>query len=441
MNMQQVPTFSTPRREQHSIALLPERWLLLARGAWITLAVFTVVIFFTSIPPYLAQLQTLCTQAACQYQQLTPEQAEVLKGMGLDLAAYAAFIIALLLISVVMCLGVSALIIWRRPNDRMAFIVALMLITLGPLILAVNVQPAPSFFWISNACLSMLAQDLLWLVFFLFPSGQFVPGWTRFPLVVFLLGQIPFTFLPLAPLLPQNPSSQLNWLVAVVEMAFAALVQCYRYWWISTPRERQQTKWVVFGFVVLVAITPFVTVQSLFFPEFAARSVPYLLAFNAFGPLLTMFIALSFGFAMLYSRLWDIDTLINRALVYGLLTVLLAGIYAGLVVGLQVLLRAVISQDNGIALVGSTLAIAALFQPLRQRIQVLIDRRFYRRRYDAEKTLQAFSASLRDEVDVNQLSEQLIAVVSEAMQPVSISLWLTSRRGLQGATGAGVQDW
>jgi len=108
----------------------------------------------------------------------------------------------------------------------------------------------------------------------------------------------------------------------------------------------------------------------------------------------------------------------------GTLTVALTGVYVGLVIGLQALLRGIISQDNNVAIVLSTLAIYILFQPLRARIQALIDRRFYRRKYDAAKTIAAFSATLRQEVDLEQLREQLMVVVQETMQPTHVSLWL-----------------
>ncbi len=130
------------------------------------------------------------------------------------------------------------------------------------------------------------------------------------------------------------------------------------------------------------------------------------------------------------SRLWDIDTLINRTLVYGLLTALLAAVYAGLIIGLESLAGVITRQGSQqpVVLVVSTLVIYALFQPLRSRIQSIIDRRFYRRKYDAAKVVAAFSATLRQEVDLDQLREQLLAVVQETMQPASLSLWLLPRK-------------
>jgi Zn-dependent protease with chaperone function len=180
--------------------------------------------------------------------------------------------------------------------------------------------------------------------------------------------------------------------VVVVELTTVAAAQLYRYRRVSGPRERQQTKWVVFGLAVPITVYMLLTVLGLFFPLLAQRSPLLLLASNEAGFTLPLFLPLSFGFAMLRSRLWDIDVLINRALVYGALTASLALIY--------------------------------VFQPLRRRIQRLIDRRFYRSKYDAAKTVAAFSATLRQEVDLEQLREHLLAVVQETMQPSQVSLWL-----------------
>ncbi len=139
-----------------------------------------------------------------------------------------------------------------------------------------------------------------------------------------------------------------------------------------------------------------------------------------------LFIPLSIGFAVLRSRLFDIDVVINRTLVYGSLTAILAGVYFGGVTATQAIFRALTSQEEQpqLAIVVSTLVIAALFNPLRRRIQGFIDRRFYRSKYDAAKTLEAFSAKLRDETDLDTLSDDLVGVVQETLQPAHVSLWL-----------------
>ena len=139
-----------------------------------------------------------------------------------------------------------------------------------------------------------------------------------------------------------------------------------------------------------------------------------------------LLIPLSVTIAILRSRLWDIDVIIRRTLVYSTLTVILALLYFGLVIGLESLLRPLAGQggQSQVIIVASTLVIAVLFQPLRHRIQGIIDRRFYRRKYNAAKIVEAFSATLRNEVDLSLLREHLITVVQDTMEPSHVSLWL-----------------
>jgi hypothetical protein len=184
----------------------------------------------------------------------------------------------------------------------------------------------------------------------------------------------------------------------------------------SRGDERQQLKW--FAYAVAVMIVVFV----LWFPlELLARLAPVgALAFTV--PLIGLPIAT--GIAILKYRLYDIDVIVNRTLVYGALTATLVALYFGGIVVLQRVFVALTGERSTLAVVGSTLLIAALFNPLRRRTQGFIDRRFYRRKYDAAKTLQDFSAKLRDETDLDALNAELVTVVRNTMQPAHVSLWL-----------------
>jgi len=274
-------------------------------------------------------------------------------------------------------------------------------------------------------CLDFLQSILVALFLYLFPSGRFVPRWMRWMLVPYVVQQIALIFLPLnSSLNSQNWPAWLNGLFDLALVETVIFSQIYRYRRVPTPTERQQIKWVVFGSVMALLGFLALTLLSLLLPLLFSQSGLFEVTNDTLYFIVLLPIPFSIGVAMLRSRLYDIDILINRTLVYGLLTVSLVLVYTGLVIGSQALLRGLISQTNDIAIVPSTLVIAALFQPLRHRIQAIIDRRFYRRKYDAAKTLEAFSATLRQEVDLDQLREQLLAVVQETMQPTHVSLWL-----------------
>jgi hypothetical protein len=175
--------------------------------------------------------------------------------------------------------------------------------------------------------------------------------------------------------------------------------------------ERQQLRWL------LVAAAPVgVAVAALAAPALAGSEVPL----DWLPGICLAVLPLAIGAAILRYRLYDLDRIVSRALAYGLLTVLLGGGYAGIVLGLGQFL----GRDSSLVVAGATLAVAALFQPARRRVQDLVDRRFNRRRYDATQTIAAFSDRLRQQVDLDSLSAELLAVVEETMQPTSVSLWL-----------------
>jgi hypothetical protein len=195
----------------------------------------------------------------------------------------------------------------------------------------------------------------------------------------------------------------------------------------SKGDERQQIKWIAFAASLVALVYLIAMVASFIHPSEAWTTVGSVWWLN----LLTIAALLSFvtipiavGFAVLKYRLYEIDLIINRTLVYGSLTVTLVALYFGGIVVLQRLFVLLTGQQSTLAVVASTLLIAALFTPLRRRIQGFIDRRFYRRKYDARKTLEAFSARLRDETDLQAVSDDLVGVVRETMQPAHVSIWL-----------------
>jgi hypothetical protein len=405
---------------------------LLARCIWAAVLAITLAIASASLPAYLRQLRTPCSSVACEYQQLTPGQLNRLEAIGLSVDTYVALTITFLIIGLVVCWGVSALIIWRHPGDRMALLVALLLVMLGPLPIATALPTGSSPWQAPHNYFVFVFVSLFLLVFLIFPSGHFMPRWTRWLLVALLFGQLPAFFVPDLLALSDAPASVLGFLLSLVAMATAVGVQLYRYWYASAPLERQQTKWIMVGLAVPITALFCLTIPELWFPAFGESNVVYMLALNEFEFLLPLCIPLSFGFAILRYRLWDIDALVNRALVYGTLTATLTAVFVGLVIGLQALLGGLlgdvglIGRDNSVAIVISTLVIVVLVRPLGRSVQALIDRRFYRRKYDAAQTLAAFSATLRQEVDLDDLRERVLVVVQETMQPTHASLWLHS---------------
>jgi len=265
---------------------------------------------------------------------------------------------------------------------------------------------------------------MAWMLFFyLFPSGRFVPRWTRWLALCWVLFSGTWLFTPFGP--PTWPLQLFNVTVLVLWGSFL-VAQLYRYVRVSNATQRQQTKWVVFGVAVAVAgvlATIFTLGAAIDLPpeQVGARMLSMLLM-DAF----MLFIPISIGIAVLRARLFDIDVVINRTLVYGSLTAMLALVYLGGVATTQAIFRGLTGQEQQpqLAVVISTLVIAALFNPLRRRVQAFVDRRFYRRKYDARKTLEAFSARLRDETDLDSLNAELLTTVRETMQPASVSLWL-----------------
>jgi hypothetical protein len=315
-----------------------------------------------------------------------------------------------------LCLALGALValedvVWQLPSQYVTLALEITLGILGTLM----IPPLP-----------------LMLLLLVFPDGR-LPS-RRWQIAVWLalgaagLGSLavvvgPTTYVGRAAGNVAWPLSLLALLASVISLFFR--------WRASGGAERQQLKWLAYA-GVSIAVALLGGVASGYVS--GEHSDPTVLILSVAIAGLTIGVPVAIGVAMLRYHLYDVDLLINRTLVYGALTGILALVYLGSVVALQAFFRYLTGQDSQLAVVPSTLAIAALFSPLRRRIQSFIDRRFYRRKYDARKTLEAFSAKLRDETDLDALRDDLVGAVRETMQPAHVSMWLrpdTPRRGEQ----------
>jgi hypothetical protein len=268
-------------------------------------------------------------------------------------------------------------------------------------------------------------------LFLLFPTGR-LPSrrWRPIAWIAAVSGAVLFALV----LLFDNPDTVGGAItavaVAVATAVFAAIVISALSLVVRFRRasgvERQQLKWfalaAVMGALYVVGFLLSGIVGFLLNLDWLRGEALW----NLLDAATNTALYVAVGVAVLRYRLYDIDLIINRTLVYGFLTILLAAAYAGSVVGLQAALRALSGQESTLAVVASTLAIAALFGPLRRRVQGFVDRRFYRRKYDAARTLAAFNARLRDETDLRALSDELVGVAMGTVQPEHVSLWLRS---------------
>ena len=397
-------------------------WLVFMRVVWVIVVVLSVGLFIVSVPFNFAASQAICSGASCSNttNQLTLDQLHELQHLGLSLDFYALFTTVLAIIFEIGYVAIGVLIFWRKSDERAALVASFYLVTFGAAFqdsnLMLTVGPGLR---VLSLGLAFIGNVCAGFFFYLFPTGL-APRWTGFLLVVWI-AYWGYTNLLLGSI-PNQGSGLIDTLIFLGLLASIVAIQVYRYRRVSTPLQRQQTKWVVYG--LSVGLVGFVFLITVGFELSLHLGIDAFLVGNGLIDLFMLLIPLSIGIAILRSRLYDIDVLINRTLVYGTLTALLALMYVSLIFALQYLLRGIISQNNDVAIVVSTLVIAALFQPLRHRIQVIIDRRFYRRKYDAAKIVETFSATLRNEVDLNQLRDHLIAVVQDTMQPAHVSLWL-----------------
>jgi hypothetical protein len=294
--------------------------------------------------------------------------------------------------------------------------------------------------WTSQWFLNVSSPTLIVLCFLLFPTGRLPSArWRALVWVVVGVAVVCAASAALAPGgLPDYPFenpvgiesaaalrrvAEVSLLILIAPLMLVSALSLFVRLRRATGIERQQLKWFAYAATLLATELVAVNVLGALLGGGLEGEVSELVPFLVFLVALSG-MPVAMGVAILRYRLYDIDILINRTLVYGSLTVTLVLVYDGGVVSLQYAFRALTGSDSQLAVVASTLAIAALFGPLRRRIQAVIDRRFYRRRYDARRTLESYSARLRDETDLDSLSGDLLGVLHGTLQPEHASLWL-----------------
>ena len=402
------------------------RWI--ARTTWLLIAAAYLGFFVLDLGLDYQQLLEPCEGPDCNYLAITQAEIDVLESWGLSSQTYSLIMNGATVLGVAASLVLGILILWNQGETRIGWAVSLTLLVI-PITMISDVDNVVAHYpnlLIPSTILSEIGTFVLLGFLYLFPSGRFYPDWAFMPFVisylVFEMYSAEFnSFITLPEFIDQ--------MVAPVLLSLLALAggfQIIRYRRKSTLQERQQTKWILLGILLIILGFP---IWFLAFGDFfpVAAGLPRLLV--SMGGWLTniliiLALPLTMAIAITRYRLWDINLVIRRTLQYGLLTGLLALIYFGSVILLQNLVENLTGSQSPLVIVISTLAIAALFNPLRTRIQDFIDRRFFRKKYDADQALAHFAAIARDEVDIKKLSTSLLDVIEETIQPEKVSIWM-----------------
>ena len=397
----------------------------------------TVVFIALSIPVEFARLQTVCTTGTCEAAALTPANVRELRSMDLSAGFFAGYLIAVELIFAATSFAVGVLVFWRRSDERMALFAALALVTYGSLAFIDDIDNLdavaagyPALWW-PFTLVTFMGNIFPVLFFYLFPDGRFVPRWTGVVAILLVVVGVCFHFFP--------DSSLSRWLASppglVLSVGFVAtgvFAQLYRYWRVSGPVQRQQTKWVVFGATMAMVVSQGVMIA---FPMQARTHVILTLISQTVLFLPLLLIPLSIGVAILRYQLWDIDIVINRTLVYGALTATIVGLYALVVGGLA---RVFHAQEGDLAasLVAAGV-IAVLFAPLRERLQRGANRLMYGERDDPYRVLSRLGSRLESTLAPDAVLPAVAKTVKEALKLPYVAIQLRRQNGFETAAAAG----
>lgn len=412
---------------------VPDGWRAPLHAAWLIVAGLSVVVLISSAEPRYRQLATVAGHAVVTAGQLLPEQSAALAQLGLTSAGYATYFTVLEFAIGMLFVTIGAFIFLRRRGERISLLFSLCLVTFGLIS-----SPLPTALAASSPLWGALVLTLrivgfasIVLAFLTFPDGRFVPAWTRWFAGLWILSLLISIPLPAAripsSLAIYDARQALLILWAMFWFLFVAGIQVYRYRERSTPEQRQQTKWVVLGLSIAMGLATaaslLLVLLYMLHSPLRILMVARVLAFSVV--LITgLFLGVAVAMAVIRHRLWEIDIIIRRTLAYTMISTIMAGVYLVLVVILQALFHALTGQNPSLAVALATMAIAALFNPLRSRIQRMIARRFNRHAYDATQALERFGQSMRHEVDLHQIVSALGTVLGGSMGPEQVSLWL-----------------
>lgn len=377
------------------------------RIAWLVVAVACGLLFLSALPARLAELM-----------QMPASRLAALHRAGLSVEANALFRMVIDLVEAAGFIAVGWMIFLRRRDDWVALLLSLVLVVSGISITTpIYALARGDARWEPITAALMMVRFVGGVVFYcLFPDGRFVPRATRWLAVaaVVIAGPIKlYTFSAAVPLPPPQAIFEFAW------FAIGAMAQIFRYTRVASPSQQQQTKWVVAGLMGAIVgyalyVTPLAVVPELRDPENASYWV-----FRLFGlPVIAagmMLIPVTLGVSIMRYRLWEIDVLINRSLVYGGLTALLLLVYFACIASLQQSFHWFLGHDSTLALAVSTLGIAVLFQPLRAKLQATVDRTFYPDKIDHQRAFAEFGHEVRLIIDLGELLHAIVERVTELL--------------------------
>ena len=407
---------------------LKQPWLTLVRLILVVLISFYLLPVLLGLPDYYREL--LALDPGPNNQGWTPAifSATVTRaGISPQVVAWLIFIPAFLSILVFSTIGL--IIFWRKSDEWIGLLASYVLVGLAatftgdhlqflaalPPFWATLIDEVGAFFWLS-----------FYLFLILFPDGRFKPGWTRYLAAAFVLWFVVMQGLSL--ILGTDPPA---WVVTpgILFIGLIIVAQAHRYYRTSDPVQKLQTRWFLFAitiFLIYIIFSYFYD-RTVLLPVEPGNTELVLFITNIYlGRIIFALIPLSIGIALFRYHLWDIDVIIRRTLVYGVLSGLLGLVYFGSVVLLRQLLGGLVGNSS-IAIVLSTLLIALLFSPLRRALQEGIDRRFFRRKYDSTQAIATFSNTSRSNLSLDELNRHLIQIINQTLEPERASLWLRQK--------------